>query len=42
MYLDTLPMMEGAQQLYVSLGFRDIPPYYDTPIAGTRFMAIDL
>jgi GNAT superfamily N-acetyltransferase len=37
--LDTLPMMGDAQSLYVSLGFRDIPAYYDTPIAGTRFMA---
>lgn len=37
--LDTLPMMGDAQALYVSLGFRDIAPYYDTPIAGTRFMA---
>jgi len=37
--LDTLPMMGDAQALYVSLGFRDIPLYYDTPIAGTRFMA---
>jgi GNAT superfamily N-acetyltransferase len=37
--LDTLPMMGGAQALYVSAGFVDIPPYYDTPIAGTRFMA---
>src|SRR5436190_13209406 len=37
--LDTLPMMADAQALYVSLGFRDIAPYYDTPIAGTRFMS---
>jgi ribosomal protein S18 acetylase RimI-like enzyme len=37
--LDTLPMMGSAQSLYVSLGFADIPPYYETPIAGTRFMA---
>jgi putative acetyltransferase len=37
--LDTLPMMGDAQSLYVALGFRDIPAYYDTPIAGTRFMA---
>lgn len=37
--LDTLPMMGDAQALYVSLGFEDIAPYYDTPIAGTRFMA---
>lgn len=38
MRLDTLPMMGDAQKLYVALGFEDIPPYYDTPIAGTRFM----
>lgn len=36
--LDTLPMMGDAQALYATLGFVDIPPYYDTPIAGTRFM----
>jgi ribosomal protein S18 acetylase RimI-like enzyme len=40
--LDTLPMMGAAQRLYESLGFRDIPPYYETPIAGTRFMACPL
>jgi ribosomal protein S18 acetylase RimI-like enzyme len=37
--LDTLPMMGDAQALYLALGFVDIPPYYETPIAGTRFMA---
>jgi ribosomal protein S18 acetylase RimI-like enzyme len=37
--LDTLPMMGDAQALYSALGFADIPAYYDTPIAGTRFMA---
>ncbi len=37
--LDTLPMMGDAQSLYISLGFHDIAPYYDTPIAGTRFMS---
>lgn len=36
--LDTLPSMKAAQALYVSLGFRDIPPYNDHPIEGTRFM----
>jgi len=40
--LDTLPMMGGAQALYTALGFIDIAPYYDTPIAGTRFMALRL
>ena len=39
MRLDTLPMMGDAQSLYLTLGFVDIPPYYETPIAGTRFMA---
>ena len=39
MRLDTLPMMVDAQKLYVNMGFADIEPYYETPIAGTRFMA---
>jgi GNAT superfamily N-acetyltransferase len=39
MRLDTLPMMGDAQSLYLAVGFRDIEPYYDTPIAGTRFMS---
>ena len=42
MRLDTLPKMGAAQHLYESLGFRDIPPYYETPIEGTRFMAREL
>ena len=40
--LDTLPAMGPAQRLYEGLGFRDTPAYYDTPVAGTRFMALDL
>ena len=40
--LDTLPMMGDAQKLYVAMGFADIDAYYDTPIAGTRFMALRL
>jgi len=39
MYLDTLPTMGDAQRLYESLGFRDIPPYYGTPLPDSRFMA---
>lgn len=37
--LDTLPMMGDAQALYEACGFVDIEPYYETPIAGTRFMS---
>lgn len=37
--LDTLPMMGSAQALYEAQGFVDIAPYYETPIAGTRFMS---
>jgi ribosomal protein S18 acetylase RimI-like enzyme len=42
MWLDTLPTMGPAQRMYERLGFRDAAPYYETPIAGTRFMALDL
>ncbi len=37
--LDTLPDMVDAQNLYARMGFVRIAPYYDTPIAGTVFMA---
>ena len=40
--LDTLPVMQDAQRLYVRLGFRDIPPYYSSTVVGTRFMALTL
>jgi ribosomal protein S18 acetylase RimI-like enzyme len=40
--LDTLPSMAGAQALYRQLGFVPIAPYYDTPIVGTVFLALDL
>lgn len=39
MRLDTLPVMREAQAMYEAFGFRDIPPYYASPIPGTRFMA---
>jgi ribosomal protein S18 acetylase RimI-like enzyme len=39
MVLDTLPVMQSAQRMYEQFGFRDVPPYYESPIAGTRFMA---
>ena len=40
MRLDTLPAMGPAQALYERLGFRDVAPYYDSPVPGTRFMAL--
>lgn len=42
MRLDTLPQQVEAHRLYESLGFRDIPPYSDFPIAGSRFLELDL
>lgn len=40
--LDTLPSMAAAQKLYEQLGFRDIPAYNASPIAGTRFLGRSL
>lgn len=40
MRLDTLSSMNYAQALYRTLGFTEIAPYYDTPIAGTMFMSL--
>jgi ribosomal protein S18 acetylase RimI-like enzyme len=40
--LDTLPSMADAQRMYASLGFVDTPPYNDNPVAGVRFLALDL
>lgn len=42
MRLDTLPDMAGAQALYRAAGFRPIPAYYATPIAGTLFFELAL
>lgn len=42
MRLDTLPTMAQAAALYRSMGFVQIDPYYDTPIAGTLFLARSL
>ena len=40
--LDTLASMGRAQALYRQLGFVEIPPYYDCPIAGTVFLSLPL
>jgi GNAT superfamily N-acetyltransferase len=40
--LDTLARMTTARALYAALGFREIPPYYATPLGDTRFMALEL
>ena len=38
MLLDTLDEMESARQLYASLGFEEVPPYYFNPIPGAHYL----
>jgi ribosomal protein S18 acetylase RimI-like enzyme len=40
--LDTLATMPKAISLYRSLGFGDIPPYYDNPSGSAKFMELKL
>jgi ribosomal protein S18 acetylase RimI-like enzyme len=43
MRLDTIAgKMEPAIALYRSLGFREIPPYYDNPIPNAAYFELDL
>jgi ribosomal protein S18 acetylase RimI-like enzyme len=42
MRLDTLPSMTEAINLYFSLGFKEITPYYYNPIENTKFFELEL
>ena len=42
MVLDTLPSMLPAQAVYSAMGFQPIPAYYDNPLPGVVYMALDL
>jgi len=43
MRLDTIPSaMHHAVKLYHSLGFSEIPPYYDNPLPQALYMELDL
>ncbi len=42
MLLDTLDDMEAARELYSSLGYEEIPPYYFNPIPGAHYLKADL
>lgn len=42
MLLDTLDDMEAAREMYASLGFEEIPPYYYNPIPGAHYLKADL
>lgn len=42
MRLDTLPTMDAARTLYLSLGFREIERYNENPIEGVLFFELRL
>ncbi len=42
MRLDTVPSMKAALAMYASLGFYDITPYRENPIAGSSYLENEL
>jgi putative acetyltransferase len=42
MRLDTLARLAAARELYRSMGFAEIAPYYDNPLAGVVYLELDL
>jgi putative acetyltransferase len=42
MRLDTLPTMDAARALYLSVGFRQIERYNENPIEGVLFFELEL
>jgi carbonic anhydrase len=42
MRLDSLPSMRRALDLYRSMGFKPIEPFYNNPVAGAVFLELNL
>jgi ribosomal protein S18 acetylase RimI-like enzyme len=42
MLLDTLNEMESARELYATLGFEEVAPYYYNPIPGAHYLKAQL
>ena len=42
MLLDTLDEMESARELYATLGFEEVAPYYFNPIPGAHYLKAQL
>ena len=40
--LDTLDDVESARAIYTDLGLEEIPPYYQSPIAGAHYLEVEI